>query len=109
MSTTRPSPTTARSHTTSSSPPRRAIPVMAVGLTLTLVALAVPVVDQLTVGSLAAHLRAAYAGTGVAPPAASAITAYLVGLGLLGLLPCLPGLVAVVVLARRTQPPTGVV
>ncbi len=110
-------------------------------------------------GDLAAHLQAVYAGTGVPAPAASAITTFLVGVGLfgmlcwvatiqavrrgrrgapvmataflvlgaalavveltvaeygrpvlpawlgvLGLLPCLPGLVAVVLLSRRNRP-----
>ena len=59
---------------------------MVVGLALTVVALAAPVVDQLTAGTLAAHLRAVYAGSGVAAPAASEVTAYLVGLGVLGAL-----------------------
>jgi hypothetical protein len=132
---------------------------MIVGLGLTLVALAAPVVDQLTAGTLAAHLQTVYAGSGVVVPAAAAITASLVGLGalgvlcwvatiqavrrgrrgapvmataflvlgaalavvdltvaeygrpilpvwvgVLGLLPCLPGLVAVVLLLRRTRP-----
>jgi hypothetical protein len=131
---------------------------MVVGLALTVVALAAPAVDQLTAGTLAAHLQTVYAGTGAVAPAASAITAYLVvvglvgvlcwvatiqaarrrrrrapamaaaflvlgaalalvdltvteygrpilptWLGVLGLLPCLPGLVAVVLLARRTR------
>ncbi len=88
MSTARPSSTTARSLTTSSIPPspRQAIRAMIVGLALTLVALAAPVVDQLTAGTLAAHLRAVYAGSGVAAPAASEVAAYLVGLGVLGAL-----------------------
>ena len=132
---------------------------MIVGLGLTVVAFAAPVVDQLTVGTLAAHLQTVYAGSGVAAPATSGITASLVSLGVLGvfcwvatiraahrgrraapvmaagflvlgaalavvdltvaeygrpilpawvgvlgLLPCLPGLVAVVLLARRTRP-----
>ena len=131
---------------------------MIVGLGLTVVAFVAPVVDQLTVGTLAAHLQTVYAGSGVAAPATSGITASLVGLGVLGvlcwmatirtarrgrraapvmatgflvlgaalavvdltvaeygrpilpawvgvvgLLPCLPGLVAVVLLSRRAQ------
>jgi hypothetical protein len=131
---------------------------MIVGVALSVVALAAPPVDQLTAGDLAAHLQSVYAGTGVAAPAASVIAAYLVGLGVLGvlawiltirvvrrrgllaplladaflvvgaglavvdltvteygrpilptwlgvlgLLPCLPGLVAVVLLHRRTS------
>lgn len=161
MSTTRSSPTTARSLRASSThrPSRRAVRVMVVGVALTVVSLAAPVVDLLTVGELAAHLQTVYAGTGVPAPAASAITASLVGLGLLGvlcwvatiqavrrgrrgasvmaaaflvlgaaltvgeltvaeygrpilptwvgmlgLLPCLPGLVALVLLSRRDRP-----
>lgn len=161
MFTTRPSPTTARPPIASSTPrpSRPAVRVMVVGLALTVVSLAAPVVDQLTARDLAAHLQTVYAGTGVPTPAASAITTSLVGVGLLGvlcwvatiqtvrrgrrgapvmataflalgaaftvveltvaeygrpilpawvgvlgLLPCLPGLVAVVLLSRRNRP-----
>jgi UDP-N-acetylmuramyl pentapeptide phosphotransferase/UDP-N-acetylglucosamine-1-phosphate transferase len=59
---------------------------MVVGLALTLVGLAAPVVDALTVHVLAAHLHAVYAGTGVPEPPATAITTYLVVVGVLGTL-----------------------
>src|SRR3954451_21239465 len=88
MVTTRPSSTTGRPRTApSAAPPSRpAIRVMVVGLALTVVALAAPAVDQLTAGTLAAHLPTVYAGTGAVAPAASAITAYLVVVGLVGVL-----------------------
>jgi hypothetical protein len=144
---------------------RQAIAAMEVGLALTALALAVPIVDQLTVRGLAAHLHAVYAGYGVSEPPASVIVTYLVvvgaigtvswlvtiwairhyrrwarpvatglfllatglavvnltaseygnqpvlprWLGLVGLLPCLAGLVAVVLLWRGTgsQPPAA--
>ena len=74
-------------HPSSLPPPaRQAVRVMTVGVALGLVALAAPLVDQLTAGGLAAHLGSVYAGTGVAAPAASMIAAYLVGLGVLGVL-----------------------
>jgi len=51
---------------------------------LTALALAVPVVDQLTVKSLAVHVHAVYAGYGVPEPPASVIVTYLVVVGAIG-------------------------
>ena len=76
---------------------------MIVGLGLTVVALAAPIVDQLTAGTLAAHLQTVYAGSGVAAPAASAITASLVGLGALGVL-CWAATIQAVRRGRRGGP-----
>jgi hypothetical protein len=102
MSTARPSPPTARSGAAPSVPrsTRRATRSLAVGLGLGLLAGLAPVVDLLTVGGLAAHLRSVYAGTGATPPAASAIATYLVGVALLGALGWLATLRAV----RRGRP-----
>ncbi len=141
-------------------PPATRAPIGALvaGLVLTLVALAAPIVDQLTLHTIEAHLQSVYAGSGASPPAPTLISTYLVvvgllgvagwlvtiraarrgrrwtrpvatalllvgtavavldltiseygapilppWLGVLGLLPCVPGLVAVVLLHRRTH------
>jgi hypothetical protein len=76
---------------------------MLVGLALTLVALAAPLVDQLAVGDLAAHLRSVYAGTGVTAPPASVVTGTLVGLGVLGVL-CWVAAIRAVGRGRRLAP-----
>lgn len=88
MSTSRQTTTPPTGATSGPLPPttRRAVEAMIVGLVLTLLALAAPIIDQLTTQNLAAHLHTVYAGTGVAEPAAGAIVAYLVVVGALGTL-----------------------
>lgn len=131
---------------------------MYAGLALTIVAMIVPIADQASTDSLSRHLQEVYAGYDVDVPPASAVLAYLVTIGglgvvawlwvvsavkrhkqwarpaatalfvlgsglavldltvqeygrtilpapvgLVGLLPCLAGLVAVVLLWRREQ------
>ena len=76
-----------------------AIRALVAGLALTLLALLAPVVDTLTTGLLTAHLDDVYAGTGVAPPSASALVTYLVVVGLLGI----AGWLATLRLVRRDR------
>jgi hypothetical protein len=108
VSTTPPTSPTARPRTASAAAPasRPAIRVMVLGLALTVVALAAPVVDQVTTGTLAAHLETVYAGSGVAAPAAPAITIYLVVVGVVGVL-CWVATIEAVRRRRRRAPATA--
>lgn len=64
---------------------RRAVAAMYTGLGLTIVAMLVPIIDQVS-GDLSRHLHEVYAGYNVDVPAASAVLAYLVTIGALGIL-----------------------
>jgi hypothetical protein len=63
---------------------RRAVVVMYAGLALTVVAMVIPIVDQASTDSLSRHLQDVYAGYSVDPPATSAVVAYLLTIGGLG-------------------------
>jgi hypothetical protein len=63
---------------------RRAVVAMYAGLALTLVAMIVPIVDQASTDSLSRDLQEVYAGYDVDAPATSAVVAYLVTIGGLG-------------------------
>jgi hypothetical protein len=79
---------------------RTAVLAMYVGLVLTVVAAIVPVVDEASTDSLSQHLQDVYAGYGVDVPATSAVLAYLLTIGALGVVAWLWMLWAV----RRRRP-----
>lgn len=64
---------------------RRAVVAMYTGLVLTIVAMLVPIIQQASTDELSRHLHEVYAGSNVDPPAASAVVAYLVIIGALGI------------------------
>jgi hypothetical protein len=76
---------TDRAHTALPRSARRAVAAMYVGLALTVIAMIVPIVEQTSTDTLSRHLHDVYAGYDVDAPAASAVVAYLVTIGGLGI------------------------
>lgn len=65
-------------------PERRAVVAMYAGLILTVIAVLVVIVDQMSTNVLSRHLRDVYAGYTASEPVESAIVAYLAIVGALG-------------------------
>jgi hypothetical protein len=64
---------------------RRAVVAMCTGLALTIAAMLVPIIDQASTDELSRHLHDVYAGYNVDVPPTSAVLAYLVTIGALGI------------------------
>jgi hypothetical protein len=83
---------------------RRAVVAMCTGLALTIVATLVPIIDQASSDELARHLHDVYAGYNVDVPPTSAVLAYLVTIGALGIMAWLWMLWAVTKQKRWARP-----
>jgi hypothetical protein len=79
---------------------------MYTGLALTIVAMLIPIIDQASNDGLSRHLQDVYAGYNVDVPAASAVLAYLVTIGALGIVAWL-WMVWAVTKQRRWARPTA--